>query len=254
MLRPKSFTGSCNPELLRPLLALRAQGLLPWAFFASCLCHVVLLIATPALSARTPHDPPSRKNSNAIHVTVRQTPLGTSAASDSHGQVEASPPSLAHSHPRQTTVATGVEAKNVDNATAEANKPNPETIEPIPLPTGITSIWGPSPTQRPETIQQSMAKAQWQARTQEAFRQLSMLQQTFVHAPRSDQAIRCTIGATVQTCTPSDAHLAQFWAIQLGPLFRIDPTFPLVEMHYAIQGGWYAVVQKPSPPALSSEP
>lgn len=254
MSHPKSFTGLFNPESPRLLLALRAQGFLPWAFFASCLCHVVLVIATPALSARTPHEIRRSKNSKAIQVTVRTTPVGTSVASDSLGKDVPLLPSLARSQPSQSLFSSAVEAQEVDASSADATKPHPETIQPIPLPTGITSIWGPARTHRPETIQQSAAKAQWQARTQEAFRQLSMLQQTFAHAPRPDQAIRCTVSATVQTCTPSDTHLAQFWAIQLGALFRIDPSFPTVEMHYALEGGWYAAVQKPLPSALSIEP
>ncbi len=254
MLRQKSFTGLYNPELLRPLLATKAQGLLPWAFFASCICHMVLVIATATLFKPTPQNRPSSKNSNAIHVTVRQTSVDNIGTPHALDQAKPSPRSLAGSHSSPTTVATAVEAKNIDNATADANQTKPETIQPIALPTGITSIWGPSPTHRLETIQQTMAKAQWHARTQEAYRQLSMLQQTFAQAPRSDQAIRCTIGATVQTCSPKDAHLEQFWGIQLGPLFRIDPTFPIVEMNYAIQGGWYAVVQRPPSSALQAEP
>ena len=254
MLRPKSLTGSCNPELLRPLLVLRAQGWLPWAFFASCAFHVLLAIAVSGLSQQVLRHALTAKNREAVHVTLRQIPSSEPYVSLSTRSPELSQQLLSSAHHNPTAAASAASSTEFEQAVASADSPQQEAIQPISIPSGITSIWGTSHTHRPETIQQTMAKAQWQARTQEAFRQLSMLHQTFANAPRPDQAMRCSISATMQTCTPSHAHFAQFWAIQLGPLFRIDPGFPIIEMNYALQDGWYAVVQKPSAPALSSAP
>jgi hypothetical protein len=238
-------------NLKKFVLSFKAQGQLPWAFFASLAFHLVILGSVLIFSEDIKRSKFGRSFERAFekssmtvnvqeaqHRSVEQVLLVTQAKSPPPESVKAAPA------PSEEIILP-VHSQR-DPEPVESHQVTGPRIQPIAIPSGIVSIWGHQPSRRENSTFQSAEHAQWQARKVEALRQLAILEQSFASAPRPHNATDCVITYMTRQCSQGGDTFGDYWAARLAYIFSVDPGFSPIEMRYETTSGWYAVIQKPS--------
>ncbi len=218
---------------------MKAQGLIPWAFFTSLVFHaLILFLAFTFLTQKSSQKFGQLNGVRVIHASIAAT-KASSEKIDPNSSVKFEKSPQQQRDKANSTDATETDSRVIASHSVEKSA----AISSIPLPSGTPNIWGQQMNSRGNTLQYTIENAQWQARRMEAYRQFSSLERNFLYAPKPAHSVHCKIKHLQRDCTEGAEMFGDFWTSQFAFLYRLDPGFPAIDMHYDSVGGWYAVIQ-----------
>ena len=218
---------------------MKAQGITPWAFFASLVFHGLILFLALTFLTHKPHQKFGQLNGiKVLHASIASAKASLEKTDPKSAVKNEKPP------PQPSDAANNTEStETASRASASDSVEKSAAISPIPLPSGTPNIWGQQINSRGNTLQYTMESAQWQARRMEAYRQFSSLERNFLYAPKPTHSVHCLIQHLQRDCTEGAEMFGDYWTSQFAFLYRLDPGFPAIDMHYNAVGGWHAVIQ-----------